>query len=222
MTTMAENNIFTWPTAPMPAFGYYTVASGANPEQYYSIPSPTKEEIQTMMEETLNKFFNKTDDNKNDKKIPIKFQISIEEDGQNSSNSGLFSSVKIRIFYEGENRNGSFIEKTIGDAMLKTIFNVPIVGEFLVEKNDFGGLGGKIIISDQGLEFVETSKPYGVIPSNSSIWWEQVTEKDGTVKNYACCNGLLWTGRYPEALEVINNSKGQSMELDPNCVTGQW
>lgn len=212
---------------PLPSFGTvepsYIYTTTTTIDEHCQTAPLKKEEIQQMIETTLyNLFSSHKDEFDQDKTAPIKFEIFMEEDGQNPSGNGLFSSVKIRIFYEGENRNGSFIEKAIGDEMLKTVYNIPIVGEFLVQKEDFGGHGGKIIISDQGIEFEETTKPYGVIPSNTRIWWETVTEKDGTEHNYACCNGLLWTGRYPEALEVIQNSKGQSMELDPSSVTGQW
>ncbi len=213
---------------PLPSFGtvepsyIYTTTTGET-NNIYQTPSFKKEELQEMIETTIRNLFNEHKNEEGSNKItPIKFEIFMEEDGQNPSSNSLFSSVKIRIFYEGENRNGSFIEKTIGDAMLKTVYNIPIVGEFLVQKEDFGGHGGKIIISDQGVEFEETTKPFGVIPSDTRIWWETVIEKDGTEHNYACCNGLLWTGRYPEALEVVKNSKGQSMELDPSSVTGQW
>lgn len=209
---------------PFPPYGwgYYTASSTTGPD---SVMPFSKEEFTNHIEEIVRKVFSENKINQSkieEKTTPTKFEIFIEEDGQNPSDYGLFSPVKIRIFYEGENRNGSFIEKSIGDEMLKTVYNIPIVGEFLVEKNDFGGHGGKIIISDQGIEFVETTKPFGVVPSDTRIWWEEVTEKDGTTKLYACCNGLLWTGRYPEALEVIKNSKGQSMELDSNSITGQW
>lgn len=33
--------------------------------------------------------------------------------------------------------------------------------------------------------------------------------------------GYLWTGSYPEALDVISSGKGQSMELDSENLQGR-
>lgn len=34
--------------------------------------------------------------------------------------------------------------------------------------------------------------------------------------------GYIWTGQYPEAQDIINSGKGQSMELDGNSLNGSW
>ncbi len=126
----------------------------------------------------------------------------------------LFSKVKIRIAYTGENRNNSYISKEAFEKALPTIYNCPIIGEFIEAIDDFGSHGGKIEISDKDIKYIHTTKPYGVINENSEITWEDVVEEDGTVNTYLCATGYLWTGRYDELASVIENSKSQSMEIE--------
>lgn len=125
----------------------------------------------------------------------------------------LFSKVKIKIAYTGENRNNSYISKEAFEKALPTIYNCPIIGEFVEAVDDFGSHGGKIEISDKDIKYIHTTKPYGVINENSEITWEDVVEEDGTVNTYLCATGYLWSGRYEELTSVIEKSKNQSMEI---------
>lgn len=127
----------------------------------------------------------------------------------------MFSECKIRVMYAGENRNNSIIPKEVVEANLHTIYNTPIIGEFIKDKNDFGGHGGKTKITDDGIKFIRTTMPYGVIPSNAEVYWEDVKESDGTMHEYLTVNkAILWTGRYEEANRIIDEGNGQSMEIN--------
>jgi hypothetical protein len=142
----------------------------------------------------------------------LRYKVNFDSDIEKIN--PLFSRVKIRIAYTGENRNGSFISKETFEKALPTIYNCPIIGEFIETVDDFGSHGGKIEISDQGIKYIQTTKPYGVINENSEITWEDVFEEDGTINTYLCATGYLWTGRYDELFSVIQNSKSQSMEIE--------
>lgn len=126
----------------------------------------------------------------------------------------LFSKVKIRIAYTGTNRNNSYISKESFEKALPTIYNCPIIGEFIETVEDWGSHGGKIEISDKGIKYIQTTKPYGVINETSEITWEDVVEEDGAINTYLCATGYLWTGRYEELDSVLKNSKSQSMEIE--------
>lgn len=128
----------------------------------------------------------------------------------------LFSKVKIKIAYSGANRNNSYISKETFEKAIPTIYNCPIIGEFVESIEDFGSHGGKLEISDKGIKYVHTTRPYGVINDNSEITWEDVLEEDGTINTYLCATGYLWTGRYDELESIINTSKSQSMEIEVN------
>lgn len=128
-----------------------------------------------------------------------------------------FSKAKARILYTGKNRNNTYFSKEAVEKMMPTLFNIPVVGEYKEKVEDFGTHGGKIEISDEGFKWIETTKPYGVVPSDSEVGWETVIENDGTQREYLYCTVYLWTGRYPEASKVIeNNSNNQSMEITVN------
>jgi len=134
----------------------------------------------------------------------------------------LFSKCFIRILYTGLNQNKVYIEREIAEEMAKTLYNVPIVGEYVEKVDDFKDHGGRIEIEDDSIEFVHTTKPYGVVPANTDITWMSVTEDDGTVRDYLTCWGYLWTGRYPEVKRVIQQGNPQSLELDEDTLEGQW
>lgn len=148
-----------------------------------------------------------------------RFNISID---QVEEINPLFSKCFIKVLYTGLNRNKVLIEKEVAEEMAKTLYNIPIVGEYVEKIEDFKDHGGKIEIEDDEIEFIHTTKPYGVIPFNTDIKWMQITEKDGTVNDYLTCWGYLWTGRYPEVKRVIEEGNPQSMELDEETLEGQW
>ena len=146
----------------------------------------------------------------------LEFQASISDIKQVNP---LFSTCKVRILYTGKNRNMSIITKDAVEKSLPTLKNVPIVGEYSEEINDFKGHGGKIDLDS--FKYIHTTKPYGVVPESATYEWEEVRGRDGIVREYLTIYGCyLWTGRYEEAYDVIKNGKGQSMEIE--VVDGYW
>ena len=133
----------------------------------------------------------------------------------------LFSKAIVRIAYHGINRNNSYISKETFNKAIPTLFNIPVVGEYLESKDNFGGHGGKIEISDEGIKWIQTTKPYGVVGENANVYWEEVTEKDGSVHEYLTVDGVyLWTGRYDELNLLLERNYGQSMEIE--IQNGNW
>ena len=127
----------------------------------------------------------------------------------------LFSRATLRAFYVGSNRNGSHISKEVTENAIKSIYNIPIVGEYIEQTDNFGGHGGKIEIKDNEITFKNTTMPYGVIPESAVIKWETVIEEDGSTNEYLVIDGAyLWTGRYDELNTLLDKSFGQSMEIE--------
>jgi hypothetical protein len=142
----------------------------------------------------------------------VRFEVNIDEVEKVNP---LFSKAKIRVLYTGLNRNNSHFTKSAVESALPSIYNIPIVGEFLEQSENFGGHGGKIEISDDGIKYIQTTKPYGVVAESADIYWENVTEEDGTINEYLVIDGAyLWTGRYEELEDLLNQSYGQSMEIE--------
>jgi hypothetical protein len=146
----------------------------------------------------------------------LEFQASISDIKQVNP---LFSTCKVRVLYTGKNRNMSIITKDAVEKALPTLKNIPIVGEYSEEIKDYKGHGGKIDLDSY--KYVHTTKPYGIVPESATYEWEEVKGKDGAIREYLTINGCyLWTGRYEEAYDVIENGKGQSMEIE--VVDGRW
>lgn len=146
----------------------------------------------------------------------LEFQASISDVKQVNP---LFSTCKVRVLYTGKNRNMSIITKDAVEKALPTLKNIPIVGEYSEEIEDYKGHGGKIDLDSY--KYIHTTKPYGVVPESATYEWEEVKGRDGAIREYLTINGCyLWTGRYEEAYDVIENGKGQSMEIE--VVDGRW
>ena len=129
-----------------------------------------------------------------------------------------FARVKVYVCYAGRNRNKSSIDERVLEKMSQSIYGVPMVAEYDKEHNCFKGHGGKVEITDEGIDFVETTVPYGFVDPKTPVFYEEVTELDGITKhNYLCCYAYLWYKRYPEVESVLKNQDnkkiGQSMEI---------
>lgn len=140
----------------------------------------------------------------------MRFESSIVE---SEKVSPMFNRVKIHVAYEGLNRNNSFISRETFEKAAETAKFCPIVGEWSDRDQDFKGHGGKVIIENGDVNFIDTTRPFGCI-SNEDPTWEMVTDANGTTKEYFTVYGYLWVGRYPELNSIIEQGfKNQSMEV---------
>lgn len=110
-------------------------------------------------------------------------------------------------------------KETINNA-LYSLYGVPIIGEWLYDTTEetWGSHGGKLIISDKGIQFEQTTKPYGFVTKEAAenAEWVTITEEDGfTQHEYLQLKGcILWTDRYDEATSILKENFGQSMEIE--------
>lgn len=138
----------------------------------------------------------------------------------------MMSKCEIKVFYLGENRNGTFIKKDVAMEMAKTLRGAPIVGYYKEEKEDFADHGHRMILDDEGIHFETLTKPYGFVAPDSEVWFQKFEEQDAfgnsVIREYLMTTGYLWTGQFEETQAVIDDGKPQSMELDSESVTGEW
>lgn len=146
----------------------------------------------------------------------LDFQASISDVVQVNP---LFSTCRVRVLYTGKNRNMSIITKEAVERAMPTLKNIPIVGEFSEAVADYKGHGGTLDLDSY--KYVHTTKPYGVVPESATYSWETVKGMDGSSRDYLTIEGCyLWTGRYEEAYSIVENGKGQSMEIE--ITDGTW
>lgn len=138
----------------------------------------------------------------------------------------LMSSCEIKVFYVGENRNGSYISKEIATDMAKSLRGAPIVGYYKDKDEDFSDHGQQVIIDDEGIKFNCLTKPYGFVSPDAKVWFQEFEETDDfgntILREYMMTTGYLWTGQFKECQSVLNNGKGQSMEFDEETLQGHW
>lgn len=139
-------------------------------------------------------------------KIPVVTYgaLAPEETSQTTSRG------RVRIFYKGLNRNGTYITDEFANKLVETLPYTPVKGIYDKDCEDF---------TDHGLERNE-GRIYGVVPENPNFAWEDFTDEDGVIRTYACCDVLYYTALYEEAAEIIG--KGESMELYLRSIEGDW
>lgn len=138
----------------------------------------------------------------------------------------LISECVVKVFYIGQNRNGSCITREVATNMAKTLRGCPIVGYYKEDKQDFGDHGDQLIIDGDGARFNCLTKPYGFVSMDAQPWFQFFEDRDEfgntCVREYLVTNAYLWTGQFPESQRAIDNHNPQSMELDENSLKGHW
>ena len=139
----------------------------------------------------------------------------------------LMSSCQIKVFYLGENRNGSYISKEVATEMAKTLRGAPIVGYYKEDKKDFGDHGHQMIFDGDGIHFNTLTKPYGFVSPDAKVWFQDFQDTDDfgntIIRTYLMTTGFLWTGQFEQAQQVLDdNGKPHSMELDEESLQGHW
>ena len=133
-------------------------------------------------------------------------------------NTGFARGV-CRVAYAGKNRNYSDISKDAFEKAEKTVYGIPVVGNWLGD--NFGG--HDIIIETKGNEisFKDSTIPFGFVPQDANPRWESVEDENGNTKNYYTVDVVLWHERYHDQVQfIIDNGARQSMEI--MVTDGDW
>jgi hypothetical protein len=148
--------------------------------------------------------------------------INLEE---NALNPGI-SQCEIKVFYLGENRNHSYIDKNTAIQMANSLPGTPIVGAYRKDIEDFGDHGHVMHIEDGEITFSCKTIPYGFVAPDADVWFQKFEDFDEfgneIEREYLMTTGYLWTGQYPEVKACVTEGKGQSMELDEESLDGHW
>ena len=139
----------------------------------------------------------------------------------------LISECEIKVFYLGDNRNGSYITKDVAINMANSLPGCPIVGYYKQENEDFRDHGDRVIMDDSGIHFECMTRPYGFVAPDAKVWFQKFEEEDEygrpIIREYMMTTGYLWTGQYEEAKKIYEDGgRPQSMELDEDTLDGQW
>lgn len=120
------------------------------------------------------------------------------------------SKSRVRIFYKGMNRNRTFISEDFANQLIASLPYTPVKGIFNKETIDY---------EDHGEDNTD-GRIYGIVPAETNFAWEDHLDVDGVTRTYACSDVLLFTGLYPEAKLIPDES--QSMEIFRGNLKGEW
>lgn len=131
-----------------------------------------------------------------------------------------FTRCRCSVFYTGRNRNYSDITELALDKFIakKGYANIPVVAHLMKDDDGnfyIGSHDRKIILSNEGIDFIDETVPYGVIPEDCNPSKDLITEKSGIQRKYFSVDIILWTHRYP-IMEASYNDEiyfNQSMEI---------
>lgn len=145
------------------------------------------------------------------REIPIYFDSviidsPIQKISEDNPNMGR---LKVRVFTKYGNRNGSYITDEVAEQLIKsaTAKTTPVVGFFDPETQTWASHTGPTLANAYG--YVE-----------DFLGWEPFTDTDGISRDYAVFSVILFSDYFEEAKKIIGQN--QSMELDPESITGDW
>lgn len=135
--------------------------------------------------------------------------------------SPLISKGVCKVCWVGQqpNRNHTIITKELATEMGRKLPGSPVVGYFNKDTKDFDGHNREIIVEGGKYEIVDVTRPYGFVPTDSTVWFEKFND-EGVEHEYLCCYVYIWTGAYPESKRILENGNNQSMELTNS--QGSW
>lgn len=131
-----------------------------------------------------------------------------------TSINSSFDSGVLRVCYHGRNRNRSEIAKEVFEKCINTIYNCPIVCNYIREDDEIGSHDIEIVKTGKGLKLVNITTPVGVVPTGANYWWETVEEDDGTIHEYLCIEVLIWKRQEAYSKLKENVITDESMEIN--------
>lgn len=131
--------------------------------------------------------------------------------------SPLFSKARVTVMYHGENPNRSSFSKWDVEKAVPSLKNIPIVGYFSEEDENFGGHERSLVVEDDKIVVKTKTVPIGVVPESAVFSWENIVDKDGIRREYLVIdNALIWNRDEKLVSALSTDDFGQSMEITVN------
>ncbi|QGJ85039.1 hypothetical protein [Lactococcus phage P1048] len=131
--------------------------------------------------------------------------------------SPLFSKARVTVMYHGDNPNRSHFDKWDVEKAVPSLKNIPIVGYFSEEDENFGGHERSLVVEDDKIVAKTKTVPIGVVPESAVFSWENIIDKDGIRREYLVIdNALIWNRDEKLVSALSTDDFGQSMEITVN------
>lgn len=136
-----------------------------------------------------------------------------------------FDTARLRIAYTGKNRNNSFISREAFERAIPSMYNCPVVANYIRDENEIGSHDGEFINNKDGeIEYINITQPVGIVPESASYDWETVDD-NGVIHQYLCTDVILWKRQEAYQKIIDNGITDQSMEIavtDGEIVDGYY
>lgn len=144
------------------------------------------------------------------KKLKLDFEMTIFDVVDLNKS---FAAAKCLVCYTGRNRNYSDIgRQKIIDA-IPSIKNIPVVGRYDVDKDDFGSHDVKVVNKEDGIDIVNATIPFGVVPESANQWFE-TRIVNGEEKECFFTDVVLWKRQHGYEHIAKAGTISESMEID--------
>ena len=131
--------------------------------------------------------------------------------------SPLFSKARVTVMYHGDNPNRSHFDKWDVEKAVPSLKNIPIVGYFSEEDENFGGHERSLVVEDDKIVVKTKTVPIGVVPESAIFSWENIVDQDGIRREYLVIdNALIWNRDEKLVSALSTDDFGQSMEITVN------
>lgn len=144
------------------------------------------------------------------KKLKLDFEMTIFDVVDLNKS---FAAAKCLVCYTGRNRNYSDIGKQKIIDALPSIRNIPVVGRYDVDRDDFGSHDVKIINKEDGIDIVNATIPFGVVPESANQWFE-TRIVNGEEKECFFTDVVLWKRQHGYEHIAKAGTISESMEID--------
>lgn len=123
-----------------------------------------------------------------------------------------FAEGSLRVMYTGANRNHSFIDRESVEAALPSLYNVPIVANYIVEDNMIGGHDVGVTKDENGKPRLKhLAVPCGVVPEHAKFSFQDLMDENGNCHEYLVVDGvLLW--KREDVFEHIEKDLGGAVD----------
>lgn len=147
------------------------------------------------------------------KNLSLKLEFDFVKEKLSFMKNTSFHEAVVRIMSDGENNNGTYFTKEAIEKALWSIKNIPLVGLFKEDENNFGGHEPVYEVRDGKMDVMFNTTPFGVIHESAKQWFE-VVEENGVKKEYLVSECLFWKRQKGYDLLKEKGKFAVSMEIE--------
>lgn len=147
------------------------------------------------------------------KKLSLNIDFQFMKDKLSFMKNSSFHEAIVTIMASGENDNGTYFTRSSIEKALWSIKNIPLVGLFKEEENNFGGHEPVYEVRDGVMDMHFNTTPFGIIHESAKQWFEMIDE-NGVRKEYLVSECLLWKRQRGYELLKEKGKFSVSMEIE--------